>query len=301
MDTSGQRLARGLGWFSVALGAPALVAPRGVARMIGLRPTRGTSRVVCGAGVQELVAAAGLLRQPRPVAWLWSRVAGDAAHLALLTAALRGRPRDRTRLWFAVATVAGATVVDTAAALRLAREAASPSGDGRLQARRTMTVRRPPDEVYGYWRDFSNFPTFMAHVRAVEGRKGTRSHWVAEAPAGTTVEWDAEIVEDVPGERIAWRSLPGSQIDNVGEVRFVTAPGDQGTEVHVDIRYEVPGGVAGLTLAKLFGEEPEQQLADDLRRCKQVLETGEVVRSDGSPEGTLARRLVKQRPANPGK
>jgi uncharacterized membrane protein len=111
------------------------------------------------------------------------------------------------------------------------------------------------------------------------------------------VEWDAEITEDVPGERIAWRSVAGSKIDNAGTVSFVPAPGDQGTEVHVDMRYSPPAGAVGATLAKLFGEEPAIQLKDDLRRFKQIAETGEVVRSDGSPEGQRGLRQLKQRPA----
>jgi uncharacterized membrane protein len=122
-----------------------------------------------------------------------------------------------------------------------------------------------------------------------------RSHWKARGPAGKTVEWDAEIIDDRPNERIAWRSLEGADVENSGVVRFVKAPGGRGTEVHVEIRYSPPGGVLGAWLAKLFGEEPGQQVEDDLRALKQIMETGEVVRS----EGTLGGRRALQRPAQP--
>jgi uncharacterized membrane protein len=165
------------------------------------------------------------------------------------------------------------------------------------------TVRRAPDEVYAYWRRLENLATFMAHVEAVHaldaGPDATRSHWRVRGPLGTTVEWDAEIVRDVPGEFLAWRSLEGADVDNSGSVRFVPAPGDRGTEVHVQLRYDAPGGKIGAAIARLFGEDPRQQLDDDLRRFKQVMETGEVVLSDGAPLGKRARGEFPQRPAQP--
>jgi uncharacterized membrane protein len=124
------------------------------------------------------------------------------------------------------------------------------------------------------------------------------SHWVAKAPLGI-VEWDAEIAQDRPGELIAWRSVEGSQVDHSGSVRFADAPGDRGTEIHVHMHVKAPAGRAGLTVAKLLGEEPTVQVKDDLRRFKQIMETGEIVRSEGSPEGPFSRRHLKQRPAQP--
>jgi uncharacterized membrane protein len=109
-----------------------------------------------------------------------------------------------------------------------------------------------------------------------------RSRWIAKAPAGATVEWEAEIVDDRPRELIAWRSLPEGDVPNQGVVRFIPAPADQGTEVHVELHYDPPGGKLGALVAKLFGEEPNQQVKGDLRRLKQVLEIGEVVHSDSS-------------------
>ena len=162
-----------------------------------------------------------------------------------------------------------------------------------------ITINRPVEDVYGYWRDFERLPTFMWHLRSVKDSGGGRSHWVASGPGGTTVEWDAETVEDVPNQRISWRSLEGADVANTGTVEFTAAPGGRGTEVRVEVHYNPPGGPVGAAVAKLFGEEPEQQLKDDLRRFKQVLETGEVVVSNGSPEGTRTHRQVKQEEAQP--
>jgi uncharacterized membrane protein len=159
-----------------------------------------------------------------------------------------------------------------------------------------VTINRPRETIYEFWREFSNLGHFMTHVRSVTSTTNTRSHWVVTSPAGQTVEWDAEIVEDRPNERIAWRSLEGSDIRQEGSVRFERAPADRGTEVHVSLRYDPPAGEAGATLAKLFGEEPTQQITDDLRRFKQVMETGEVVRSEGSLEGA-GQGASAQRPA----
>jgi uncharacterized membrane protein len=161
------------------------------------------------------------------------------------------------------------------------------------------TIRQPPDDLYRHWRDFANLPTFMDHVRSVEVIDDRRSHWVVNAPAGATVEWDAEITEDEPGTVIAWRSTSGADVENSGSVRFSPAPGDRGTEVRVEVEYSPPGGMIGEVIAKIFGEAPDQQIADDLRRFKQVMETGEVVRSGGNPDGTRTLRQVNQDAAQP--
>lgn len=166
-----------------------------------------------------------------------------------------------------------------------------------VEVKAAVTVRRPRPEVYAFWWDLEGFPDFMIHLESVQLTGDRHSHWVATAPAGRTVEWEAEIVEERENELIAWRSLPGADVHNEGRVRFVDAPRGQGTEIHVELSYDAPAGAAGDLLAKLFGEQPEQQVKDDLRRAKQILETGEVVRSEGSPEGISARRQARQRPA----
>jgi uncharacterized membrane protein len=166
-----------------------------------------------------------------------------------------------------------------------------------MLARGTTTINRPAKELYEFWHDFENLPRFMLHLELVEVTGSRRSHWVARAPRGT-VEWDADITEDVPNERIAWRSVEGSEIPNSGVVRFVRAPGDRGTEIHVELTYDPPAGKLGVLAAKIFGEEPSQQIRDDLRRFKQITETGEVLLSDGSPEGA-GSSMARQHPSQP--
>ena len=151
----------------------------------------------------------------------------------------------------------------------------------RVRVERVTTVNKPVHEVYEFWREFQNFPRFMRHLESVEVLGDRRSRWRANAPAGRTVEWEAEMLEDREDEWIAWRSLPGSQIENSGSVRFSPAPGARGTEVRVQLQYSPPAGRLGRGIAWLFGEEPEQQIHDDLHRFKQLMETGEIPLSDG--------------------
>jgi uncharacterized membrane protein len=131
---------------------------------------------------------------------------------------------------------------------------------------------RSPEQLYNFWRNFENLPQFMNHLESVTTTGGSGSHWVAKAPAGTSVEWDAEVYNDKQGELIAWRSLAGADVDNAGSVHFT--PAANGTEVRVVLRYDPPGGAAGAAVAKLFGEEPSQQIREDLNRFKQLMETG---------------------------
>ena len=161
-----------------------------------------------------------------------------------------------------------------------------------IRVRKSVTVNRPADEVYAFWRNLENLPRFMKNLESVQMTGGRRSHWKAKAPAGTTVEWDAETTEDRPNELIAWRSVEGADVPNAGVVRFVAAPGGRGTEIHVDLRYDPPAGKLGALFAKLFGDEPGQQVDGDLRRFKQVLEVGEVLYSEASIASGL-------RPAHP--
>jgi uncharacterized membrane protein len=163
----------------------------------------------------------------------------------------------------------------------------------------TTTIRRPTSQVYAFWRALENLPTFMGHLDEVRTTGERTSHWTATAPFDRTVEWDAEITEEVVGERIGWRSTGDADVPNTGTVSFASAPDGVSTEVYVTLVYDIPGGDLGKAVAKYFGEEPHQQLDDDLRRLKQVLETGEVVRSDGAPWGKRARKEFPQRPAQP--
>jgi uncharacterized membrane protein len=168
-----------------------------------------------------------------------------------------------------------------------------------IDAKGAITVNRPVGEVFAYWQDMEHFPQFMAHLQSVQSLGGGRSHWRATGPADIEVEWEAEISDQRINELIAWRSVGGATVTNWGQVEFRPAPGGRGTEIRVRLSYQPPAGKLGAAVAKLFGEAPDQQVHDDLRRFKQVLETGEVVRSEGTPEGSKARRQMTQRPAQP--
>lgn len=140
----------------------------------------------------------------------------------------------------------------------------------------TMTIGVEPATLYQLWRDFSNLPQFMHHLKEVQILDAQRSRWVARAPAGAEVRWEAEIFFERPNEMIAWRSLPEAQIANAGSVRFTRAPGGRGTEVKVVLEYLPPAGALGRVAALMFGEEPGRQVLNDLRRLKMMLEAGEV-------------------------
>jgi uncharacterized membrane protein len=290
----GERLAQWLGWLSLGLGASALAAPRQAARCIGARGDRTDQTVLQLVGVQELACGLGLLASRRPAGWLWARVAGDALHLTMLGGTLLSGPPRPDRMAAATAAIAGIAAVDAYSAARLSRHAGEHPARGALEVAQAITINRSAGELYRFWRDIQNLPRIMGHLQSVELVGDRRSHWRANGPAGTTVAWDAEITEDRPNERIAWRSL-GGQVDNEGSVRFVPAPGGRGTEVHVHMRYNPPGGAAGRWFARRFGASAEQQVYDELRHFKQVMEVGEVVLSEVSGGGT---RMV-QRPAQP--
>ena len=141
-----------------------------------------------------------------------------------------------------------------------------------------VTINRPRDELFAYFRDFANLPSFMDNVERIDVLDARRSHWVVKAPAGRTVEWDAEITEETPGESIAWTSAEGADVPNSGRVEFRDA-GARGTVVNATILYDPPGGAIGKLVAKLFQREPNIQARRDLRRFKQLMETGEVATS----------------------
>jgi uncharacterized membrane protein len=152
-----------------------------------------------------------------------------------------------------------------------------------IKVEKSITIDHPRAELYRYWRNFENLPRFMNHLKSVQTLDDRRSHWVVKAPAGNTVEWDAEVYNEKEDELIAWRSLENADVNHAGSVRFQEAPNGRGTEVKVAINYEPPAGNLGASLAKLFGEEPEKQLEDDLPRFKQLMEAGEIPTTAGQP------------------
>lgn len=285
-------LAKALGWFSIGLGVAQLLAPRTVSRLAGVEEHPALMRSL---GMRELAVGVGALADSRQDRWMWARVAGDAMDLAMLGNAARAPAAQRSRLTFATAAVAGIMALDVISGIRQSRRAeAGAASDGSVDVEKCITVNLSADECYQYWRDFANFPRFMKHLELVTPMGDGKSHWKATAPAGASVEWDAEITADEPGRRLAWHSVGDADVDNAGEVRFERAPGGRGTIVRVRLQYRPPGGMAGALVAKLFGEEPSQQIDDDLRRFKQLVETGEITTTKGQPSGprSLAVRLL---------
>jgi uncharacterized membrane protein len=158
--------------------------------------------------------------------------------------------------------------------------------DKSIRVEKTVAIQnKSPEELYQFWHNFENLPTFMKHLKSVTVINDTKSHWVANAPLGNSVAWDAEIITDQENELITWASVEGSDVDNSGFVRFKALPFERGTEVKVVIEYSPPGGGLTANFAKLFGEEPEQQIGDDLRRFKMLMEAGEIATTEGQPTG----------------
>jgi uncharacterized membrane protein len=208
------------------------------------------------------------------------RIVSAITGVALLAMGLR-RPRLRRLLWPIGGSLIGRAVTgrstlnyvlgrNTAHGHRTSPVASLDAGAG-TRIERSVMVARPAEELYHFWRDFENLPRFMDNLEAVRVIDEDRSHWVAKGPAGMRVEWDAAIHNEIEGELIAWRSLPGADVDQAGSVHFVPA-GDGMTEVRVVLRYRPPAGKVGDAVAKLLGDDPDQQVGDDLRRFKQVVE-----------------------------
>jgi uncharacterized membrane protein len=167
-----------------------------------------------------------------------------------------------------------------------------------IRVDKSITVNRPVDELFAFWRNFENLPRIMVHLESVTVTgDGTRSHWVAKAPAGLKVEWDAEIINEIRNERIGWRSLEGASVPNAGAVIFRPAPQGQGTEIQVSLKYDPPGGAIGAAIAKLFGEEPAQQIQEDLYRFRQLMETGEIATISGQTSGRDKDSDLRQKAA----
>lgn len=162
---------------------------------------------------------------------------------------------------------------------------ASLVGNDAVCVEKTVLVNKPREELYRHWRNLENLPGIMRHLDSVTVRDGKHSHWVAKGPAGSQMEWDAEIINEHENELIAWRSLEDADVPNAGSVRFTDDPLGRGTWIKVSLMYQPPAGRVGSAVAKLFGEEPHLQIDDDLRRFKQFMETGEVATIEGQPRG----------------
>ena len=296
-----------LGWFSIGLGLAEIFAPRAVAKFVGIEDEDEHVGTLRQFGVREIAAGLGILTRPKPTYWVWSRVGGDAIDLAWLTRRLRDsdEDNDKMKLLAAITAVAGVTAIDIMQGARMTSEKLPSTGhdegsfqvgqgeDGTVRLEAQVTVGASPEECYEFWKNLENLPRVVGHLESVRTLGDGRSHWKAKAPAGMSVEWDAETIEDRPNEYIAWHALEHEQVDNLGSVTFVPAPGDRGTEVHLEMEYHPRGGALGAKIANMFKKLPQLELMMDLRRFKQLIELGEVVQSDA----TAARKMPH--PAQP--
>jgi uncharacterized membrane protein len=168
-------------------------------------------------------------------------------------------------------------------AVRRKTSTAIASGQG-VKLEESVTILRSPEELFSFWRRLENLPRVMRHLVSVEQQDNQRSHWIAHGLTGN-VEWDAEIINERPGELIAWRSLDGSPVETAGSVHFQRAPGNRGTEVRVVLSYNPPAGQIGAGIAWLAGRDAESQIREDLRNFKRIMETGTLPTTEGQPRG----------------
>ena len=291
--TEKDALTQFLGWFSIGLGLAEVVAPQAVARLIGVDEDEH-STLLRAYGLRELAAGIGILTRPKPTYWMWNRVIGDSIDLASLGRAMRNPDTNKTKLTAATVAVLGVTALDVLCSVSLTSEANPAAGhdegswtlpqpeEGVQQVSAVVTVNKPVAEVYAFWKDPQNFPLFMNQLESVRITSGRRSHWKAKGPAGLSVEWDAETITDNPNEMIMWSSVEDAEIENIGTVRFSPATGGRGTEVSLEMSFKPKGGAIGGKIAKFFSAIPKTQLRNDLRRFKQLIEIGEIVKSDST-------------------
>lgn len=280
-----QRLARNLGWFSIGLGAAEILAPGLVARISGAPDSKRSRTVIRSYGAREIVQGIAILSSmPRPAGWIWGRVAGDVLDIGSVATGMLSKEGSLPRGMLAMTSLLGVTALDYYCADKLSSKtpATGTTEEGRIRIAQSIIVGSRPEEVYGFWRRFENLPRFMSHLESVQQTGDRQTHWKTRGPAGTSVEWDAETTADEPNRRISWRSLPGSTVDNSGTVWFERATGDRGTLIRVELEYRPPFGKVGSVVASLFRENPKQQMYDDLRALKQILEVGEKAHSDAS-------------------
>ncbi len=201
-----------------------------------------------------------------------------------------GQPKGLAALLGGAALVAYAVYKGASRSREAAHTAASPAPRHEIlptHIEATVNVLRPSQELYSFWRSFENLPRFMRHLESVQ-ENGGRSHWIAKTPVGSRVEWDAEVVDEREGQLISWRSLPGSQVHNTGSVLFEPLSNDRGTMVRATFDLAPPGGAAGRLAgiaARALGPITKQQVQEDLRRFKNLMEAGEIPTTDGQPEG----------------
>jgi uncharacterized membrane protein len=285
-----RKFSLGLGWFSVALGFAEIAAPGALAEIIGIRKRKPLLRLL---GAREFLNGVGILSSPMSPGWLWGRVVGDVLDLSLLGLALANANGTRARIAAATAAVVGVTAADVLCGIESTRASdgrVMRTEDGEVIAKATISVNRPPDELYKFCRDFQNLPRFMSHVESVTPVRDKRWRWKATAPGGRTLEWDSEIINDEPNKLLAWRTLPDAALEGSGHVSFELAPKGEGAIVKTEMRLRSAG--PAMAAGAILGGLSEHRLKEDLRRFKQLMETGEIATIAGQPSGRPTRSEI---------
>ena len=287
--TNPHRLARALGWFSVGLGLTELLAARNLDTALNTGNRLNVFRLF---GLRELINGIGILVQPKPSApWLWARVAGDVLDLGTLGEAMQRKRTDKDNVLAALVAVAGVTVLDVICASQLSRSdssapASEAPSDGAPHAERSLTVGAPAAEVRQLWQDGESLAKIMGHFAEVRVTGDNHAHWTAHGPLGKSLEWDTQMTPnpEVDGDGgLRWRSLPGAKVPSEMTLRLIPAPGGRGTEMHLSLRFEPPGGALGKGLAKLLGAAPAILAMKALARAKNLVEAGEIPTLERNP------------------
>lgn len=295
-EGSALALAQGLGWFSIGLGLAEVLAPRSLARSLGMEEHAGLIRVY---GMREIATGVGILSGGDPTPWIWGRVGGDALDLATLAPGLSGDNPQKGNVGLALAAVAGVTALDVLCARQLSEDGQDHAGTddraGRRQelggepapdepeVQRSITIEKPADELHRLWREPETLPKVMGHFAEVAPTGEDRARWTVRGPLGPTFEWETEIVEERVGEVVRWTSLPGADPPNAGTLSFRPATSDRGTVVTLRLRFDPPGGMLGDAVVRLLGGPPAGIVSKSLRYFKSLAETGEIPTTDRQP------------------
>jgi uncharacterized membrane protein len=302
--TVGHSLTTSLGWVALGIGAAELLAPKRLARLLGMRPAGWISAIVRACGLRETMSGFGLLSDKRPRFWLQVRLAGDAMDAGLLWWAIEQAPyaesTRKSRLTGALLAVGGVSLLD-AVTLGLGswvQKRTSQRSKLEKKVATSITIDRSAADVYAFLRNVENLPRFISYLESVTSADQTTSHWRAKVPHGPSFEWDASVVEEQPNKRIVWKleftKIP--MLVDSAEVRLEAAPGGRGTEVHFTLsgkEIQAPRLVEK-TMGRWLRKLPERFWSAQLRRLKQVLELGEITVSDASA-------FAKPHPARPAK
>jgi uncharacterized membrane protein len=236
-------------------------------------------------GLREVASGVAILGLARPAPGLWSRVGGDAMDLTLLGMAMKSPGTDRTRAVAATLGVAGIAAMDVFSSLKSNGASSAPEVAKRYESPRVaaaVTVNAPIADIFSLWDGFHHLPSFMRDAAEVHVSSERQSHWTVTGPANTSFEWDAVITERQPNQLISWRTADGAPFTANGSVRFREAAGNRGVQVLFEAEFDPPAGGVGDMIATPLAKAMSAKLGNDLRRFKQLVELGEIVRSDDS-------------------